>query len=297
MTNSPRAQLPSLRDELRAAEQTFRAAGVPSPEHDARVLAAHVLGVKPGFVWQVGSLSEEQRERFGWLVQERSRRVPLQHLLGKVFFASVEVLVGPGVFIPRPETEQLHVWGLTALRARLWEIPEPVVFDLCAGSGSLGLSIARSVPEARATLVENDTEALVWTRKNVRAGASGGREPARVVEGDVTDRALLAEADGEVDLIVANPPYVPSGTPTPPEVADFDPPQAVFAGPDGLDVIVGLVGNIARWLKPGGAFGVEHDEGHAERVRELFAQDERFCEVKTMNDLTGRPRFVTGRRA
>ncbi|EFV14761.1 peptide chain release factor N(5)-glutamine methyltransferase [Segniliparus rugosus] len=297
MTNSPRAQLPSLREELRAAEQALRAAGVPSPEHDARVLAAHVLGVKPGFVWQVDSLSEEQREQFDWLVVQRSRRVPLQYLLGKVFFASVEVLVGPGVFIPRPETEQLHVWALTALRARLWEIPEPVVFDLCSGSGSLGLSIAHSVPESAVTLVENDPKALVWTHKNVQAGASSGRAPVRVVEGDVTDQALLPDGAGTVDLVVANPPYVPSGTPTPPEVADFDPPQAVFAGPDGLDVIVGLVGNIARWLKPGGAFGVEHDEGHADQVRALFAKEERFREVKTMSDLAGRPRFVTGRRA
>jgi release factor glutamine methyltransferase len=282
-----------LRNQLREAEQTLRLAGVPSPEHDARVLAAHVLGVKPGFVWQAASLSEEQQERFGWLVRERSRRVPLQYLLGKVFFASVEVFVGPGVFIPRPETEQLHVWALAVLRARLWEIPEPVVLDLCSGSGSLGLSIARSVPEARVALVENDPEALVWTRKN----ANTPDVDVAVVGGDVTDAELLAERNGAVDVIVANPPYVPAGTPTPPEVADFDPPQAVFAGPDGLDVITGLVGNIARWLKSGGAFGVEHDEGHADQVRGLFAHDERFCEVKTMNDLSGRPRFVTGRRA
>ena len=243
----------------------------------------------PGFVvvaiWQFTSIWNEFL--FGLIItnapDKRPVTVALQNLTGVAPFHHVEVSVGPGVFIPRPETELLVEWGLCQ--------PGDVIVDLCSGSGAIALAVANARPAATVYAVEADPAALDWLRRNT-AGT-----PVRVVDGDVTDPATLSELDGRVDLVLCNPPYVPAGTPVPEEVAGSDPYRAVFSGADGLDLIRGLAPRVAGLLRPGGHVGVEHDDTQGESVPALLAAGGHFDEIIDHRDLTGRPRFTTARRA
>ena len=277
----------SWRAALAEAERELAAAGVPSPRVDAELLAAHVLGVPRAQLALLGTGSAE-RDRlaeFRVLTARRATRVPLQHLLGTAPMGPVDVAVGPGVFVPRLETELLLEWGLRAVAG----VPKPLVVDLCTGSGALAAAVATSRPDADVYAVELDPEALAWARRNL-----GDR--AHLVPGDVTDAGLLPELHGRVDLVLANPPYVPEGTPVPPEVADHDPHRAVFAGPDGLAVIRPLVVLAIRLLRPGGALAIEHDDTHAAAAPAVLAGHAELTDVVEHPDLAGRPRFVTGAR-
>jgi release factor glutamine methyltransferase len=269
---------------IREAVAVLSAAGVASPRVDAEILTAHVLGLPRSRLPLAPDLDPDRAGRLRDLVAARARRVPLQHLTGVAGFHHVEVSVGPGVFVPRPETELLVEWGLEVLDGY-------TVVDLCSGSGAIALAVAAARPAASVYAVERDPAALEWLRRNT-AGT-----PVRVVEGDVTDPGLLADLDGTVDLVLCNPPYVPAGTPVPPEVARFDPYPAVFSGSDGLDLIRELVPRVARLLRPGGWFGVEHDDTHGETVPALLRADGRFAEIGDHRDLAGRPRFATARLA
>jgi release factor glutamine methyltransferase len=276
---------------VREAERTLAAAGVESPRVDAELLAAHVLGVARGALPGAPEPTDAQLVTFRDLLARRASRVPLQHLTGTAPFRHLEIAVGPGVFVPRPETELLVEWGLR------WLGPgsSPLVVDLCAGSGAVALSVEAELPSSRVYAVELAPQALEWLRRN--ASGTG----VRVVAGDVLDPATLSDLDGKVDLVLCNPPYVPETGPDasrlPPEVTDHDPPAAVFGGPDGLAVIGPLVGRVARLLRPGGAFGVEHDSGHAGAVGARLLADGRFTDVQLHDDLAGRPRFTTARRS
>ncbi|NJC73352.1 peptide chain release factor N(5)-glutamine methyltransferase [Planosporangium thailandense] len=269
---------------IREAVAVLSAAGVPSPRVDAEILTAHVLGVPRSKLLLAPALDPARAGRLRELVADRARRVPLQHLTGVAPFHHVDVAVGPGVFVPRPETELLVEWGLSVF-------DREVVVDLCSGSGAIALAVAAARPAARVYAVERDAAALEWLRRNAESTS------VRVVAGDVTDPDLLADLDGAVDLVLCNPPYVPAGTPVPDEVARFDPYPAVFSGPDGLDLIRELVPRVARLLRPGGWFGVEHDDTHGAAVPALLRADGRFDEVSDHRDLAGRPRFATARRA
>jgi release factor glutamine methyltransferase len=269
---------------IREAVAVLSAAGVASPRVDAEILTAHVLGLPRTKLPLAPGLDPAQAERLRALVAARSRRVPLQHLTGVAGFHHVEVAVGPGVFTPRPETELLVEWGLGVLDGT-------TVVDLCSGSGAIALAVAAARPDATVYAVERDPAALEWLRRNT-AGTK-----IRVVEGDVTDPALLSDLDGRVDLVLCNPPYVPAGTPVPPEVAGFDPYLAVFSGADGLDLIRGLVPRVAAMVRPGGWFGVEHDDGHGEAVPALLRADGRYTRIEDHRDLAGRPRFATAQLA
>jgi release factor glutamine methyltransferase len=277
-----------------AAARRLAAAGVASARTDAEQLAAAVLGVPRGRLALAEPFTGAQAARFDDLVDRRVRRVPLQHLLGRAAFRHLEVAVGPGVFVPRPETELLAGWGVRRVRdagAR----PVPVV-DLCSGSGALALAVAHEAPAARVTAVERSAAALGWLRRNAADRAAAGDPPVDVVAGDVTDPGLLGELSGRVEVVLCNPPYVPEGTAVPPEVADHDPAEAVFGGPDGLAVIRPVIACAARLLRGGGWFGVEHDDTHAVAVPGLLAADGRFDGITVHPDLTGRPRYVTARR-
>jgi release factor glutamine methyltransferase len=271
---------------LAKATSDLAAAGVGSPRADAEWLAAHVLGVQRGRLMLIDAIHQSERQRFAGLVAARARRIPLQHLLGTAAFRHLELAVGDGVFVPRPETELLAGWGIEHTA------PGATVVDLCSGSGAIALSVADEAEPGRVIAVEQCPAALVWLRRNAAAG--GGT--VEVVEGDVTDPALLPGLSGVVDVVLCNPPYVPSGTPVPPEVSEHDPAEAVFGGADGLSVIRPVIALAARLLRTGGVTGIEHDDLHATAVPNLLRADGRFADVTEHHDLAGRPRYATARR-
>lgn len=272
------------------AAEILAAAGVASPRADAELLAAHVLGVGRARVG-LAEFTPAQFDAYRALVADRARRVPLQHLTGTAPFRYLEVAVGPGVFVPRPETESLVSWGLSVIH------PGSIVVDLCAGSGAIALAVAQEAPASTVYAVERSPEAYAWLCRNAARRSSAGDPPISPVAGDVADPAVLAELDGRVDLVLSNPPYVPAGSPVAPEVAGHDPPAAVFGGPDGLAVIRAVVGCAARLLAPGGRVGVEHDDTHGAAVPALLAAHGRFRDIQDHRDLAGRPRYTTARVA
>ncbi|MFC3891368.1 peptide chain release factor N(5)-glutamine methyltransferase [Lentzea rhizosphaerae] len=281
-----------LRLAISEAAKILAEAGVDSPRVDAEYLAAHVLGVERGRLPLIPLVDPPVIDQLHKLVRARASRIPLQHILGWAPMGAISVEVGPGVFVPRPETELLMEWGLKALVG----VSSPVVVDLCTGTGALALSIAHARPDAVVHAVEIDPQALAWTRRNADARAATGDTPIRLHSGDATDPSLLSDLDGLVDLVVCNPPYVPEGTPVQPEVGVHDPHHAVFSGADGLDVIRHVVSAAARWLKPGGAVGIEHDDTQGESVPALLAARRVLTDVAGHTDLAGRPRFATARK-
>ncbi len=285
--SSTRLDVP-LRALLDESERSLAAAGVASPRFDAESLAAHVLGVPRGRLLLHPRLDLGAADALRALVVRRAAREPLQHLLGTAVLGPVEVAVGTGVFIPRPETELLLEWGIAALT----DVASPLVVDLCTGSGALALAIAALRPDAEVHAVELDPKALAWARRNV--DADGGRVVLHAA--DVRAADLLADLAGRVDLVVCNPPYVPDATTVPPEVRAGDPAMAVFAGPDGLAVIPAVVERAVALLRPGGVFAVEHDDSHADAVPALLRARPELVDVAEHADLNGRPRYATGRR-
>ncbi|MDG4789628.1 peptide chain release factor N(5)-glutamine methyltransferase [Micromonospora sp. WMMD1102] len=301
----PEPVRPSVPDRVRpsvalaAAASALAGAGVGPARVEAELLLGYVLGVSRGALAVADPLTPEQQGRLAELVRRRTRHEPLQHLLGSAAFRYLELAVGPGVFVPRPETELLAGWGIEQAR-RLVQPEggsEPLVVDLCSGSGAIALSAAGEVPRARVVAVERAAPALDWLRRNAAERAGAGDRPIEVLAGDVADPELLAGYAGRVDVLLCNPPYVPDGTPVPPDVAGHDPADAVFGGPDGLAVIRLLLPQAARLLRPGGLLGIEHDDTHGTAVPELLRVDGRFVDVADHPDLVGRPRFATARRA
>ncbi|MEU8610234.1 peptide chain release factor N(5)-glutamine methyltransferase [Actinoplanes sp. NPDC048791] len=270
---------------LAKATALLAGAGVSSPRVDAELLAAHVLGVGRGRLLLIDTVRGDEASRFTGLVEQRAQRIPLQHLLGTAAFRHLELAVGEGVFVPRPETELLAGWGIEHTA------PGATVVDLCSGTGAIACSVADEAAPGRVIAVERSPAALEYLRRNAAAFPV-----VRVVPGDVTDPGLLADCRGMVDVLLCNPPYVPDGTAVPPEVADHDPAEAVFGGADGLVVIRPVIALAAALLRPGGVLGIEHDDVHAAAVPELLRADGRFTEVAAHQDLTGRPRYATARR-
>ncbi|HVE98708.1 MAG TPA: peptide chain release factor N(5)-glutamine methyltransferase, partial [Mycobacteriales bacterium] len=226
-------------------------------------------------------------------VARRAARVPLQHLTGVVGFRYLDLDVGPGVFIPRPETEVVVGYAIDALNAGGGT---PTVVELCAGSAAIALSIAHEVPGATVHAVEIDPAALQWAERNAARRRELGDRAIHLHGGDVDD--ALPELDGLVDCVVANPPYVAEGelSDVDPEVRDHDPEQALVAGADGLDVIRAVVRRSARLLRPGGLLVVEHSDRQGSSAPELVRDAGGWADVADHDDLTGRPRFVTARR-
>ena len=274
-----------LRQAIEAAAARLAAAGVASPRIDAELLAAHVAGVERSRLMFLDDVGDQFERAYDELVAARSRRIPLQHLTGTAPFGPLTLEVGPGVFIPRPETEALLEW---ACAQRLPD--DPVIVDLCTGSGALALALAARWPRARVLAVESSPAALEYARRNA-AGT-----PVEVLAADVTTPGLLPELDDRVDLLVSNPPYIPESAVLEPEVAEHDPAQALFGGPDGMSVIRPIVTLAARWLRDGASCAVEHDDTTSELSVEAFVGDGHFTEVTARRDLAGRPRFVTATR-
>ncbi|MFC4605744.1 peptide chain release factor N(5)-glutamine methyltransferase [Rhodococcus kronopolitis] len=283
-----------LRLAILEATRLLEEAGVHSPRVDAELLAAHVVGVERTRLGLVPLVDPEVIERYRGLVARRAERIPLQHITGVASMGEIDLQVGPGVFVPRPETELLLAWALAKLEGTAGQ--RPVVLDLCTGSGALALAIAHARPDAVVHAVELDPKALAWARRNADTRARDGDTPIALHQGDVTDRALLAELEGRVDLVVSNPPYIPEAAQLDVEVADHDPALALFGGPDGLSVITPMVSNIARWLRIDGALAIEHDDSNGSALAAMLDQRRVFGEVAEHADLAGKPRFVVARR-
>lgn len=277
------------REAIDCAAALFANVGIDSARYDAEELAAYAAGTERGRLALLDFPGQEFLERYGELVTARSARVPLQHLTGSAAFGPVTLHVGPGVFIPRPETETLLEWALTqAADQRLGA--RPLIVDACTGSGALAIALAHCLPAARVLAVDDSDTALRYARRNCASTS------VEVICADVTAPDLLCELSGRVDLLVSNPPYIPDGAQLTPEVAQHDPAHALFGGPDGLAVIGPLTAHAARLLRSGGLFAVEHDDTTAAATLETVCDTGYFDDIVSRKDLTGRSRFVTAVR-
>lgn len=279
-----------FRPALQQAVALLAAAGVESPRWDAEQLAAHVLGVARTSLPVVPNFDAAQHEQFVALVGRRAAREPLQHIVGTVGFRYVELAVGPGVFVPRPETESVAGAAIDAAR----RLGGGTVVDLCSGSGAIALSVAHEVSNAVVHAVEVDLGALEWLRRNASARVRAGDNAVEIHEADVAH--ALPDLDGTVDVVVSNPPYVAEHemVHVEPEVRDHDPVLALVAGGDGLDVIRAVERTARRLLRAGGVVVVEHSDRQGESAPAVFGEGWR--NVEDHKDLAGRPRYLTGER-
>ncbi|WP_424445490.1 peptide chain release factor N(5)-glutamine methyltransferase [Microbacterium sp. CH-015] len=287
----------SLSALLRAATDTLAAAGVPTPDVDAELVAGHVFGLSRGELAAAslrgdaagdGGRDAGDLAAFAELIERRAAREPLQHLTGTAPFRHLELRVGPGVFVPRPETEMVAQLAIDALRATA--DAEPIAVDLGTGSGAIALAMATEVPHARVHAAENSVDAFIWAKENFARIAPH----ARLAFIDLAE--AFGELDGTVSVLVSNPPYVPAAAiPRDPEVRFWDPPAALYGGADGLDVVRTLSRVGLRLLRPGGTLVIEHGEWQGEPIRELLAADG-WRATATHPDLTTRDRATTGIR-
>jgi release factor glutamine methyltransferase len=265
-----------LLDEIAIATARLADAGVESPRTDAELIAARLHGVARSELHLVPDASFDPR--FWDDIARRQAREPLQHITGIAYFRYLELAVGPGVFVPRQETEVMTGWAIAQLAAM--DVAEPLVADLGTGSGAIALSIAQEVPRAQVHAVEADPLARQCTAGRVRLHA-----------GDFG--SALAGLEGQFDLVVSNPPYIPVGAWVPPEVGEYDPATALWGGKDGLDAMRVIEGTARRLLRPGGLLAVEHGAQQGAAVYWVFAEENGWRETRNHTDLADRDRFVT----
>src|SRR5580704_8052793 len=288
MAAEPRKSL--LLDEIAVAAARLAEAGVDSPRADAEQIAAHVHGVGRGELHRVPDSGFDPR--FWDDIARREAREPLQHITGHAYFRYLELAVGPGVFVPRPETEVMTGWVIDRLAEM--DVAEPVVADLGTGSGAIALSIAQEVPGARVHAVEADPLARQWTERNIALCAQAAPHTAGRVRLHADDFAsALTELDGSVDLVVSNPPYIPIGAWVPPEVGEYDPATALWGGEDGMDSVRVVEATARRLLRPGGLVAVEHGAQQGAAVYWVFAEERGWRDTRNHKDLARRDRFVT----
>jgi release factor glutamine methyltransferase len=283
-----------LLDEIAVATARLAEAGVDSPRTDAEVIAAHVHGVARTELHLVPDASFDPR--FWDEIARREAREPLQHIIGLAHFRYTELEVGPGVFVPRPETEVMTGWAIDRLRDM--DVAEPVVADLGTGSGAIALAIAQEVPRALVYALEADPVAHSWAERNIARCASYAPHTAgRVIlrAGEFAD--ALPSLNGTLDLVISNPPYVPVGSVLPPEVEEYDPAAALWGGADGLGPIRIIERAARRLLRPDGLVAVEHGAPQGAAVYWVFAEENGWKDTRNHKDLAGRDRFVTARLA
>jgi release factor glutamine methyltransferase len=273
----------SLADAVTAATAILRDAGVPSPRVDAEMLADHLLNVGLGRLRAMMLGDTPAPEGYEALVAERASRIPLQHITGVAHFRYLELAVGPGVFIPRPETESVVQLVIDHVK----DMAHPRIVDLGTGSGAIAGSIAHEVPGAEVHAVEFSPFAHAWAAKNL---APLG---VHLVLGDL--RNALQELNGTVDVVVSNPPYIPAeAIPNEPEVALHDPPDALYGGgADGMELPTAAAASAARLLVPGGYFVMEHAEVQAEWIAAMLGRSGDWTRISTHRDLNGKERATS----
>lgn len=279
---TPGTQL-SLADAVRDATALLAAAGVPSPRVDAELLAEHLLGVGLGRLRAMLLGDSPAPDGYADLVAERAQRVPLQHITGVAQFRYLQLAVGPGVFIPRPETESVVQLVIDHLQG----MKHPKVVDLGTGSGAIAGSIAHEVPDAEVHAVEFSEFAHAWAARNLQPLG------VTLVRGDLRD--ALPEHNGTFDVVVSNPPYIPAeAVPKEPEVALHDPPEALYGGgADGMELPTAAAASAARLLVPGGYFVMEHAEVQATWIAAMLKKAGRWSDVRTHLDLNGKERATS----
>jgi release factor glutamine methyltransferase len=297
MTAIDTAERPvTVRSLFERSVTILAASGIADPQVDAELLIGHVLGASRGRVQSLtvtdAPLGVEDTVAIVEAVERRAAREPLQHITGVAWFRSLELAVGPGVFVPRPETEFVAGLAVDALRA-IVPAPHarPLAVDLGTGSGAIALSLATEVPHADVVAVENSTAAFVWAKQNFRTVGAGN---ARLVFIDLAE--ALPDLDGTVDVVVSNPPYIPLGAiPRDPEVRLHDPEHALYGGEDGLDVVRAVSATARRLLRPGATLVIEHGDLQGPGIRSLLENDG-WRAVATHRDLTARDRATTALR-
>jgi release factor glutamine methyltransferase len=313
----------TVRDMLVDAERRLSAVGISSPPVDAAEIMAFALGTTRNRLFLQDEVTPEQRVHIEQLLTRRISRTPLQHLLGSTGFRHIEVEVGPGVFIPRPETELVTEAAIRELAVQ--PVGERIAVDLCAGSGAIAISLGLEVEGSRIHAVELSDDAIGWTRRNVdayQARLSAVGSGVDVIHDDVAVVAdhghSLSRLAGRVAVVIANPPYIPDHMiPREPEVRDHEPAMALYGGDDGLDVVRALLRTAAVLMRPGGLLVIEHADvqGLAAGARgvpgvvsamtvdpllsglvNLPVGAKVFRSVTDRIDLNGLPRFTLARR-
>ena len=279
-----------LLDEVAMAAARLAEAGVESPRADAELIAAHVHGVARSTLHTVPDAAFDAR--FWDDIARRASREPLQHITGLAYFRYLDLEVGPGVFVPRQETEVMTGWAIDELRKM--DVAEPTVADLGTGSGAIALAIAQEVPRAQVHAVEADPLARSWTERNIaRCEAAAPHVAGRVTLHAADFAAALGDLEGGIDLVISNPPYIPFNSWVPPEVGEYDPATALWGGADGLDAIRVIEQVAKRLLRPGGLVAVEHGAPQGAAVYWVFAEENGWRATRNHSDLAGRDRFVT----
>ncbi len=282
-----------LRSALLDATERLARAGVPTPQVDAELILAHVVGLSRGEMLarvHSGKIFEPDHwDTWEMLLARREKREPLQHLTGTAAFVNFEVAVGPGVFVPRPETQALVEAAITHAQSMAVGDEGLRILDLCSGSGVIAIALARAVPHARVSAVEASGEACVYLERNLAALAPEVQLFSMTVEDFARE-----VGDTVFDMILANPPYIPAQEiPNDPEVAAFDPEMALFGGDDGLDVVHHILALATHALRPGGYLALEHSNLQGEAVRSLL-EAAGFFSVVTEKDFADRERFTRG---
>jgi len=281
-----------LLDEIALAAARLAEAGVESPRADAEVIAAHVHRVRRGELHLVPD--DRFDPRFWDEIARREAREPLQHITGLTHFRYTELEVGPGVFVPRPETEVMTGWAIGKLTEM--DVADPVVADLGTGSGAIALAIAQEVPRAQVHAIEADPLARRWAKRNVlRCAEYAPHTAGRVILHAADFASAVPELNGTVDLVISNPPYIPVGAAVPPEVAEYDPAAALWGGADGLDAVRVVEETARRLLRPDGLVAVEHGAPQGAAVYWVFAEERGWADTRNHKDLARRDRFVTAR--
>lgn len=278
-----------LVEALAFAKEALIRAGVPSPDADAYWLLAHTLGItRAELLTQITfdfSLSQEQLSQFKEVLDQRSNRVPLQHITGLAGFRTLELEVGPGVFIPRFETEQVAQIAIDYLNSLSGK---PRAVDLGTGSGAIAISLSKET-NAEVFAIEISQQAAEYAQKNIQKNQA----EVELIIGSIEQELPKLQS---LDLVISNPPYIPlSAIPLDPEVRDFDPELALYSGEDGFDTIRQILEIAPVALRVGGLLVLEHADGQSDAVRELLLEAG-YGGISVHPDPTGRLRAVSATR-